>query len=72
MLCLEALCFGNARDIGVTGFGLVAGFAENLEVVGFVIAAEGQGDDVINVPSLARVDPLSAPCAGTRLIEEQG
>ena len=72
MLCLEALCFGNARDIGVTGFGLVASFAEDLEIFGFVIAAEGQRDDVINVPSLARVDPLSAQCAGSGSVEEQG
>jgi len=71
MLCLEALCFGNARDIGEVRLGLVAGSAEDLEVGGFVIAAEGQGDDVINVPSLARVDPLGTSCAGARSIKEQ-
>jgi len=64
MLCLEALCFGNARDIGEVRLGLVAGSAEDLEVFGFIIAAKGQWDDVIDVPSLARVDPLRASSTG--------
>jgi len=41
MLCLLALCFGNARDIGEMRFGLVAGPAKDLEVFGFIIAAKG-------------------------------
>ena len=72
MLCLEALCFGNARDIGEVRFSLVAGPAEDLEVVGFISPAKCQGDDVINVPTLPGVDPLSASCAGSGSFEEQG
>ena len=71
MLCLLALCFGNARDIGEMRFGLVAGPAKDLEVFGFIIAAKGQRDDVIDVPRLARVDALGTSCTGARPVEEE-
>ena len=43
MLGLEALCLGNAWDIGVVRLRAVTGPAKDLKIVGFVCPAEGEG-----------------------------
>ena len=49
----------------------VAGPAEDLKVVGFVSSAEGEGQNVINVPRFAGVDLLSAGSTEPLPHEEQ-
>ena len=71
MLGLEALCLGDAWDIGVARFRAVTRPTEDLKIIGFVCPAEGEGDDVINVPHLAGLYGYVTRLAGTFLIEEE-
>ena len=52
MLGLEALCLGDAWDIGVARFRAVTRPTEDLKIIGFVCPAERYWEDVVNVPSL--------------------
>jgi len=53
MACFEALGFCDAWNVGLGCFRAVAGPAEDLKVIGLVCSAEGEGQNVINVPRLA-------------------
>jgi len=46
----EALCLGDARNVGLGCLCTVTWPAEDLKIVWFVCAAEGYGYDVVNVP----------------------
>ena len=72
MLGLEALCFGDAGNVGLGCLCTVTGPAEDLKIIGFVCPAEGEGEDVINVPRLAGLDGYATRLAGTFPIEEEG
>jgi hypothetical protein len=56
VLCPAALGFGNGRNVGLGCFGLVAGFAEDLQVCGLICSAKGKRDCVIDVPGLSGSD----------------
>ena len=43
MLGLEALCLGDAGNVGVGCLCTMTGPAEDLKIVGFVCPAEGEG-----------------------------
>ena len=62
MARFEAFGFCDARNIGFGCLCAVAGPAEDLKVIGLVCSAEGEGQNVINVPRFAGVDLLSAGC----------
>jgi len=49
----------------------MAGFAEDLKVLGFVGSADCKRDYVINVPSLAGIDLLRAACARSLPLQEE-
>ena len=53
MAGFEALCFCDARNVGMACLRPVAEPTEDLKVVRFVCSAEGEGQNVINVPRLA-------------------
>jgi hypothetical protein len=53
MLCLEALGLGDARNVKLASLCSVTGPAEDLKIVWLVCAAEGYGEDVINIPRLS-------------------
>ena len=72
MLGFEALRFGNARNIGLGSLWAVTGPAEDLKIIGFVCPAEGEGDDVINVPSLPGLDGYVTRLAGSFSFQEEG
>ena len=46
--------------------------AEDLQIVGFVCPAEGEGDDVINVPRLSGLDGYVTRLTCSFPIEEEG
>ena len=71
MLGLEALCLGNAWDIGVVRLRAVTKPTEDLKIIGFVCPAEGKGEDVVNVPRLSGLDGYVARLAGSFPIEEK-
>ena len=50
----------------------MTGPAEDLQIIGFVCPAEGEGDDVINVPHLAGLDGYVTRLAGSFPIKEEG
>ena len=52
------LVLGNSGDVVLACFCLVAGPAEDLEVIGFVGSPQSKREDVINVPGFAGVDLL--------------
>jgi len=60
MARFEALGFGNARNVGLGCFFVVAGLAEDLQVARCACAAKSQWQNVINVPRLAGFDLLIA------------
>ena len=53
MFCLEPLCLGDTRNVGLGCLCTVTGPAEDLQIIGFICAAEGYGEDVINIPRLS-------------------
>ena len=71
MLGLEPLRLGNARYVGLGSLCTVAGPAEDLKIVGFVCAAEGYGEDVINVPRLSGLYGHVACLTCAFLLEEE-
>jgi len=71
MAGFEALGFRNARNIGFGCLCAVAGLAEDLKVMEFICATECEGQYVINVPSFAGVDLLSAGSTEPLPHEEQ-
>jgi len=72
MLGLEALCLGNPWNVGVGCLCTVAGPAEDLKIVGLVCAAEGYGEDVVNVPRLSSLYGHVAFLTCAFPIEEEG
>ena len=72
MFCPEALCLGDARHVGLARLRAVTWPAEDLKIVGFVCAAEGYGEDVINVPRLSGLYGHVACLTGAFLLEEEG
>ena len=71
MLGLEAFALGDPWNVGLACLRAVAGFAKDLEVIGFVCPAEGEGYDMINIPSLSGLDCCVASLAGSLLIKEE-
>ena len=71
MAGFEALCFRNAWNVVMGGLCSVAGPAEDLQVVRFACSAEGEGQNVINVPRFSGVDLLRAGCAHAFSFQEQ-
>ena len=71
MLGLEAFALGDPWNVGLACLRAVAGFAKELEVIGFVCPAEGEGYDMINIPSLSGLDCCVASLAGSLLIKEE-
>jgi hypothetical protein len=71
MARFETLGFGNARNVGMACLCAVAGLAEDLKVMGFICAAKSQGQNVINVPSLAGIYLLRAGSTKPLPNEEQ-
>jgi hypothetical protein len=63
MAGFEALCFCDARNVGLDCFCAVARLAEDLQVIGLICAAKCERKNVINVPRLAGFDLLGAGCA---------
>ena len=53
MLGLEPLRLGDAGNVELGCLCTVTGPAEDLKIVGFVCAAEGYWEDVINIPRLS-------------------
>ena len=72
MLGLEALCLGDAGNVGLGCLCTVAGPAEDLQIVGFVCPAEGYWDDVVNVPRLSGLYGHVACLTCAFLLEEEG
>ena len=64
MARFEAIGFCDAWNIGMGCLCAMAGLAKDLQVIGLVCSAEGEGQNVINVPRLAGGDLLIAGCAG--------
>ena len=56
MVRFKPLGFGNARNVGMGCLCAVAGLAKDLQVFGFVSAAECTGKNVINVSCFTRFD----------------
>ena len=50
----------------------MTGFTKDLEVLGLVCSTKGQGENVIDVPSLSDLDGYVARLAGSFPIEEKG
>ena len=71
MACFEVLGFCDAWNVGLGCLRAVAGPAEDLKVIGLVCSAEGEGQNVINVPRFAGVDLLSAGSTEPLPHEEQ-
>jgi len=63
MARFEALGFCDAWNVETGGLCFVARPAEDLKVVGFICAAEGEGQNVVNVPCLSGFNLLGAGCA---------
>ena len=65
---LDSFGFGELRRIPLCGFGAMAGGAEDLQIGGVVGAAERDGGDVVDLPTLAGCDvehaALAAPVRG--------
>ena len=72
MLGFEALCLGDARNVGLGCLCTVTGPAENLKIIGFICAAEGYGEDVVNVPRLSGAYGHVACLTCAFLLEEEG
>ncbi len=72
MLGFEALCLGDPRNVGVRCLRAVAGFTKDLEVLGFVCPAKGEGEDVVNVPRLPGLDGYVTRLAGSFSFQEEG
>ena len=72
MLGLEALCLGDAGNVGVECLRSMAGPAEYLQITGFVCSAKGKGEDVINVPRLPGLDGYVTRLAGSFSFQEEG
>ena len=72
MLCPEALCLGDVRNVGLGSLCTVTWPAEDLKIVGFVCPAEGYGEDVVNVPLLSGGYGYVACLTCAFLLEEEG
>ena len=72
MLCLEALGLGDARNVKLASLCSVTGPAEDLKIVWLVCAAEGYGEDVINIPRLSGLYGHVTCLTCAFLLEEEG